>query len=403
VRLPPAEAMRPEAPAQFRQTLVERIGLQKLMAPTTRMILRQIERRPIRAMLTTAGIAMATGIVVSGIFFPDSMDFIVDAEFQRASREDLAVTFIENTKRAALFELAALPGVRLAEPFRSVAIKLRHGNLERRTVIQGLLPDAELHRVLDAQLQAVDMPEQGLVVSDILADVMGIKPGDTVVVEMLEGRRKHDLVPVAAIVEQWVGMSAYMHLDALNRLMGDGDVISGVFLAVAPEDQALVLNELEARPRIAGSRSQRGTIRSWHETFEEVLLTFVGFIAAMAGAITLGVVYNAARITLAERSRELASMRVLGFTRAEISILLLGELGFLVLLAIPVGCGFGLWLAHQWAAQAPQELFKVPVIVSAKTYATAAATVLVSAALSALVVRRRLNRLDLISALKTRE
>ena len=154
---------------------------------------------------------------------------------------------------------------------------------------------------------------------------------------------------------------------------------------------------------MAGSRSHHGTIQSWHDTFEEVLLTFVGFIGAMAGAITLGVVYNAARITLSERARELASLRVLGFTRAEISVILLGELGFLVSLAIPLGLGIGLWLAHQWAAQAPQELFKLPVVITARTYTESAVTVLIAALLSALVVRRRLDRLDLIGVLKTRE
>lgn len=403
VRLPPAEAMRPEPPARFRATIVERLGLQAMLSPATRMILRQIERRPVRALLTTLGIAFATGIMVSGIFFPDSMDFIVDTEFQRASREDLAVTFIENSERAALHELAALPGVRHAEPFRSVAIRLHNRNLQRRTVIQGLLPEPELHRLLNRRLEAFRLPPEGLVVSDILARAMDIGPGDQVMVEALEGKRRRHVVPVVAIIEQWVGMAAYMDIDALNRLLAEGDVISGAFLAVAREDFPRVLAELEARPRIAGTRSQRGTIQSWHETFEDVLLTFVGFIAAMAGAITLGVVYNAARITLSERMRELASLRVLGFTRAEISVILLGELGFLVSLAIPLGLGIGLWLAHQWAAQAPQELFKLPVVITARTYTESAVTVLIAALLSALVVRRRLDRLDLIGVLKTRE
>ena len=403
VRLPPAEAMRPEPPARFRATFVERLGLQRYLAPTTRMVLRQLERRPMRAMLTTLGVAFATGIMVSGIFFPDSMDFIVDAEFHRAAREDLAVSFIENTERKALFELAALPGVRYAEPFRSVGIKLRQGNIERRSVVQGFAPGMELHRVLDASLRPVALPEDGLVLSDVLAKVLGTRPGDIITLESLEGRRDIHQVKVAGIVEQWIGMSAYMDIDALNRLMGDGDVISGVFLAVDPRDRPRLLDLLEERPRVAGTRSQAGTIQSWHETFEEVLLTFVGFIAAMAGAITLGVVYNAARITLSERSRELASLRVLGFTRREISHILLGELSFLVLLAIPLGFLIGTWLSYQWAAQAPAELFKIPVVISPATFALSATVVLMAAVLSALIVRQRLNHLDLISALKTKE
>jgi putative ABC transport system permease protein len=403
VRLPPAQAMRPEPPPVYRVTMIERLGLQRLLAPTTRMILRQLERRPVRALMTTLGIALATGIVVSGMFFPDSMDFIVDAQFQRASREDLAVTFVENRERAALFELAALPGVRHAEPYRSVAVRLRHGHRERRTSLLGFLPGMEMHRVLDENLEAYDLPPQGLVLSDILARALNVVPGDTVTLETLQGRRRTYETNVVAAVEQWIGMSAYMDLDAMNAMLDEGDVISGAFLAVPRDERADVLKRLERRPMIAGVRSQRGTIESWRETFEEVMLTFVGFIGALSGAITLGVVYNAARINLAERARELASLRVLGLTRAEVSYILLGELALLVLLAVPLGFGIGFWLAQQWAAQAPQELFKLPVIISTQTLALAAATVLVAAFLSSLVVLQRIRRLDLVGVLKTPE
>ena len=198
-------------------------------------------------------------------------------------------------------------------------------------------------------------------------------------------------------------MSAYMDIDALNRLLGEGDVISGAYLAVSEHMETAVLGALDDRPRVAGTRSQRGTVRAWESTFEEVLLTFIAFIAAMAGVITLGIVYNAARITLSERARELATLRVLGFTRAEISRILLGELSILVVLAIPLGFVVGWWLALQFAAQAPRELFFIPVVISPRTLAISASVVLGAALLTGLVVRRRLDHLDLISALKTNE
>jgi len=403
VKLPPAEAMRPDTPETYRSTILERIGLQSLLSPATRMILRQIERRPVRALMTVTGVALATGIMVSGVFFPDSMDFIVDAEFHRASRENLVVNFIENTERRALHELAALPGVLLVEPHRTVSVELRHLNRMRRTSVQGLAPRGELHRVLDDSMNAVELPPDGLVVSKVLADVLGLQPGDTVSVEVLEGRRQTLQLEIASVIRQWLGMSAYMNIDALNRLMGDGDLISGAYLAVPEHMEPAVLEQLERRPRVAGTLSQRGMIRSWEHSFEEVLLTFVTFIAAMAGAITLGIVYNAARITLSERARELASLRVLGFTRAEISRILLGEMAILVLISIPLGFGVGWWLALQWAAQAPKELVQIPVVITPQTLALSASVVLVSALLTSLIVRRRLDHLDLIGALKTNE
>lgn len=403
VRLPPAEAMRPDTPETYRPTLVERIGLQPLLSPVTRMILRQVERRPVRSLMTVTGVALATGIMVSGVFFPDSMDFIVDAEFHRASRENLAVNFIENTERRALHELAALPGVTLAEPHRSVPVELRHLNVMRRTTVQGLVSGPELHRVLDKDMNPVELPPAGLVLSSVLADVLGVRPGDLIVMEMLDRRRETRVVQVAGVIKQWLGMSAYMDIEALNTLLGDGDLISGAYLAVPEHMEAAVVADLDARPRVAGTRTQRGTIRSWEQSFEEVLLTMVTFIAAMAGAITLGIVYNAARITLSERARELASLRVLGFTRGEISRILLGELAILVIAAIPVGFGVGWWLAAQWAAQAPKELVQVPVVITARTLALSASVVLAAALLTGLIVRRRLDRLDLIGALKTNE
>lgn len=403
VRLPPAEAMRPEAPETYRPTVVERLGLQPLLSPVTRMILRQIERRPVRSLMTVTGVALATGVMVSGLFFPDSMDFIVDAEFHRASRENLAVDFIEVTERKALHELSAIPGVLLAEPHRTVPVELRHRNLARRTAVQGLVPEPELHRAMDAEMNPIALPSHGLVLGEVLADVLDVRPGDRLVMEVLDRRRETHLVPVVAVVTQWLGMSAYMHIDALNGLLGDGDVVSGAYLAVPEHLEHVVVSKLDARPRVAGTRTQRGTIRSWEQTFEEVLLTMVTFIAAMAGAITLGIVYNAARITLSERARDLASLRVLGFTRAEISRILLGELAILVVLAIPIGFAIGWWLAFQWAAQAPKELVQVPVIMTPKTLTLSATVVLAASLLSGLIVRRRLDHLDLIAALKTNE
>lgn len=403
VRLPPAEGMRADPPAQFRKTLVERLGLQKWLAPVTRMIFRQMERRPWRAIFTSTGIAMATGIMISGLFFPDSMDYLVETEFFRASREDLAAVFVEPTERKAMHELAALDGVERVEPYRTVRMKIRNGNLQRRSIIQGFDPDMQLRRLLDENMRPVPMPADGLLVSKGLAGLLSIRSGDLVEVEFLEGRRETLLVPVVSTVEQMVGIGAYMSLDALNRLMKDPDVITGVYLAVQGDKQAYVVSELERRPWVAGTRSPALTVRAWNDSFQEVILTFTGFMTAMAMAISLGVVYNGARIALSERSRELASMRVLGFTRAEIGRMLLGELAMLVLIAIPVGFWVGHVLAGIFAEGTPQELFVIPVVISSGTYAKSALAVLVAAAFSAALIRHRINHLDLISALKSRE
>ncbi|UCE89195.1 MAG: ABC transporter permease, partial [Pseudomonadota bacterium] len=401
--LPPAEAMRPEPPATYRATLVERAGLQRWLSQSSRMILRDLERRPFKALLSITGIAMACAVMMLGTFFNDAVDFMVEVEFGMAQREDMAVTFVEPSSRRAIFELDSLPGVTRVEPYRGVPVRLRAGHRSYRTAIQGFEPGAKLHRTLDVNLKPIDLPTQGMVLTDHLGKILQVAPGDTITVEVLEGNRPHRQVAVAALVKQYIGVGAYMDLAALNRLMREAPAISGAFLAADRPQRELIYTRLKETPRVAGTEVSEYVIRNYYATIGDLLLTFVTFISALAIAITFGVVYNSARITLSERSREMASLRVLGFTRGEISYVLLGELALLTLSAIPMGFVLGYWLCWWFVQTVQQDLFRVPLIVEPATYALAAVVVLGSALVSGLIVRRRLDHLDLIAVLKTRE
>jgi putative ABC transport system permease protein len=401
--LPPAEAMRPESPEIYRQALVERFGPARRLSQPSRMILRHLERRPVKSALTVLGMAMACAVMMMGTFFSDSMDYMLEIEFGVAQREDLAITFFEPTSARAIHEFEAMPGVGRVEPFRVVPVRLTAGPRDYRTAIYAYRPDAVLHRTLDENHEALDLPEEGLLLTDQLAVILGVETGDEIEIEVLEGGRPVRTTPVAGVVRQYVGIGAYMTLDALNRLMREGYAISGVYLSV---DRAY-LDDIYARlkeiPRIAGTEESRSRITNFNESIGEFLLTYMSFILGLSGAITFGIVYNSARIALAERSRELASLRVLGFTRAEVSYILLGELALLALLAIPPGFLIGRALCAWLVATLPQELFRIPLVLEPDTYALAATVVFAAAALSSLVVRRRLDQLDLVAVLKTRE
>ncbi|HEY9197785.1 MAG TPA: ABC transporter permease [Gammaproteobacteria bacterium] len=403
LRLAPAQAMRPEPPPVYRATIVERLGLQRWLSQPSRMILRHIERRPLKAALSVLGIGMAGGIVISGTFMNDSVDFMVEAEFRLAQREDIAVSFTEATSYRALHELAALPGVTRVEPVRAVPVRFRHGHRSYRTVLQGLAADTDLHRTLDMELRPIAFPPQGVVLTDYLATLLELEPGDRVTVEVLDGARPVREVAVVGRVRQYIGVGGYMDLDALNRLLREDRALSGAFLAVDERQRQTVYDLLKDMPRVANVRVHENAIRNYYASIGELLLIFVSFISGLAGAITFGVVYNSARITLSERSRELASLRVLGFTRGEIAYILLGELALLTLAAIPLGFLIGRGLAAHFIATIHQELFRVPLILEAHTFALAAAVVLSSSLVSGLIVRRRLDRLDLIAVLKTKE
>ncbi len=402
-RLPPAEAMRAPAPAHFGPTMIERLGLQRWLSQPARMALRDLERRPGRAAFTVLGLALACAVIMVGRFQGDAIDHMVDTQLSIAQHHDLAVSFIEPAPRRVLFELAALPGVRLAEPVRMAPVRLVHGHRSYRTTIEGLTPDARLRRPLDAQLRPIIPSADGVLLTDYLQGMLALAPGDEIEVQALEGHRHVRRVRVAGFVHESIGAQGYMDLDALNRLLGDGDVVSGVLLGVLPGAESDLYARLDRGPWVAGVSSRLASVRSFYATMGESLLVFTWVAALLGGVINFGLVYNAARISLSERGRELASLRVLGMTEGEVSALLLGQLGQLVVVSLPFGFAAGWGLCWLMVQGFQSELFRIPIRLTTATYAFAGLMVLGASVVSALLVRRRIARLDLIAVLKTRE
>jgi len=403
-RLAPAEGMRAETPVAYRATFVERIGLQRWVNQPSRMILRHIERRPLKSLLTVLGISCACGLMMVGNYQKGAIDFMVDVQFRQASREDLAVTFIEPTSGRALHELAALPGVQHVEGFRDVAAILRFQNHHYRSALYGIQPEGRLHRSLDRALQPVYVPPGGVVLTDHLADnILHVKPGDMLTVEILEGARPSRQVPVLGITKQYLGVSAYMQQESLNALMREGNVVSGAYLGLDPGARSEIYAALNGRPRVLGMVANASAIQSFYATIGEFVLFYNMVATVLAGSIGFGVVYNSARIALSERGRELASLRVLGFTHGEIAYILLGELALLSLVAIPVGFLVGVGLIGILVVSFENDLYRLPMILAPSNYALGATVVVASALVSGVLVWRRLGRLDLVAVLKTRE
>ncbi len=404
VRLQPAEAMQPEPPARYRQTLVERLGFAHLLSQPDRMILRHLARYPVKSAITVAGIAVAGSITMTGNFQKDTIDYMMDVQYGMAQREDVAVVFTEPTSYRARFELAALAGVRHVEVHRSVPVQLRAQNRTHRTVIRGLEPGGDIQRPLDAALAPIALPSEGVLITDYLAELLGVRAGDRLIVEVLEGARPQRDLVVAGLVREYIGVSAYMELGALNAFMREGPAISGAYLAVDdPEQLPRLYRALKDSPRVAGVLLRKQEMRNFDRMMAESLLFYTFIASIFSVIIAFGVVYNSARIALAERSRELASLRVLGFTRGEISYILLGELAVLTLIALPLGVCAGWALCWLISHNLQNDLYRIPLIIAPATYAFAATVVLAATMVSGLIVRRQLDRLDLIGVLKTRE
>ena len=401
--MPPAEAMRPEPPARYRKTIIDRLGIARMLSQPTLIIVRNIGRRPIKSLLTITGIAFSCAIIIAGTFSSDAVDFIVNVQFRLSQKDNMAVTFVEPVSRNALYELQGLSGVEYAEVFRTAPVRLRFGHQSFRTTLQGIEPDGHLRVLLDVNLKPFTVPSSGIVLSDYLGALLGVRQGDMITVEVLEGKRPIVQVPVAGLVEQYIGIASYMDITALNRLIKEGSAISGAYLTVDSLYQTEIYKRLVEMPRVAGAIVREDEIKNFYELQAEFFLFFTFVATILAGTIALGVVYNSARIALSERSRELASLRVLGYTRAEISYIFLGELGILTLASIPLGLFLGRGLCEYIARALSSELFRVPAIIELSTYSFAATVVVISACLSGLIVRHRLDHLDLVEVLKAKE
>ncbi len=402
VKLPPAEAMRPPAPPAYQRGAIAGRIFAWVDQPT-RIVLRQILRWPRRSFLTAFGIGMAVALLVSSFQWIDAINYMIEVNFFRAQHQDVTVSLLDTKSTTIRADFKRLPGVLDVESVRTVPVRLRHHQWSHRGTIDGIDPNARLAPVYDAKGGRVAVPPSGLLLANKLAEKLHVHVGDTLAVEILEGRRQTIRVHVAGLFDSFIGTAAYMRAEALNRVLMERPTASLVYLRVDPLRQRALFRKLKHIPVISAVLLRLAAVKIFRDTMAETLWISITIFIAFAAAIAFGVVYNSARIALSERGRELATLRVIGFTRGEVSYILLGEVGLITLVALPMGCLFGRLLSAVLVAGMDTELYRVPLIIEASTYGIAMLIGLATAGVSAAMVRGRLDRLDLIAVLKTRE
>ncbi|MCV6625433.1 MAG: ABC transporter permease [Cellvibrionaceae bacterium] len=401
--LNPAVAMRPPAPVDYSRTANFSAALKARLDQPSRMVLRRLLRQPMRSALAVLGIAagMSLSVAMLGVF--SGFERIMSFSFEVVDRSDARVSFIEPYGDKALYELQSIPGVMAVEPFRTVAATLRHGVHHYRLGINGLLAEPQLNRALAAAGQPVYIRGDGIVLSRSLANILQVEAGQLLRVEVKEGRRPVLELPVIRIVESLLGSPAYMELAALNRALKQPGRLSGAYLRIDSQHSQSVYRALKTMPSVAGVNLKDEARRA----FAVMIDSGAGFMryimVVFAGVITFGIVYNSARIAYAERARDLASLRVIGFTRAEAAFVLLGELGLVTLAALPLGCVLGYFLLAVVCAGFSTDLYQIPAVLEPKNFGAAIAVVVLAGLVSGLMIKRDIDNIDMVSALKTRE
>jgi putative ABC transport system permease protein len=402
-RLAPAVAMAPAPPPIYRSGFAERLGRVAGLSATGAMIIRHIARWPGRSAVTTGGIAVSMALLFATLQFLDSSRFMLESFFFRAQRQDLTVTFTEPRNLAGIHALAQIPGVLRAEPVRAAAVILRHGAASRRTAIESVAPDRQLSMRIDRSGNEISVPPGGLMLSQQLANKLAAHADDRVEVEQLGGQRTRIVLPVTRIVDEFVGERAYANAATVELIVRDGASAGAALLRIDPHEKDRILIQLKALPAVLGVSERDAALAKFEAMIDDNIYTMLGLYIAFSSAIAVGVVYNSARILFSERAHELATLRVLGYHRSEVGIVLLGELALQVIAAVPLGCVLGHWMARLMTAMFSSDLFRLPFAPERASYGWAALVVIVAALTTAAVVARRVLRLDMVRVLKAHE
>lgn len=402
-RMSPAEAMRPAAPARYRRGILDSLGVQWLFGVSSMMVFRELRRRPWRLLLSSVAIATAVAIMVVGRFSTDSMDRLINVIFHEEQRGDMTVVFLEPQDTSVEHEFELLPGVFDAEGLRMVPARIRSGPRWRDSAINGVPHNARLRGFIDRNGVPATMPERGLALSLKLAEILKVEVGDKVELEILEGARTRLFLPVVSLIDDAFGLQAYMNIQDLHRRLRQENTVSLVQLRVDPAQIDELRRRLKKMPSIAQVTVKKAVVERFYDQSAKSMQVMTILLSVFGAVIAIGVVYNNARVALSMRSRDLSSLRVLGFTQREISTILIGELAIQVLIAIPIGLLLGNYWTQALMSMTDPETYRFSAIVSFRTYAYASAVTLGAAVVSALLVHRKLQRQDLIAVLKTRE
>jgi putative ABC transport system permease protein len=402
-KLPPAEAMNPPAPPRYGTTFLQRMGALRWATNAGRMVLREVLRRPLRTLLSSSGIAAAMAIVVLGSFQFDAVESFMDLLFSAGMREDMSLTLLHPIPESAVANFESLPGVRRAEGARAVPVRFHVASRARDGIMTGHPEGETLRRMVEWPATVARVQGEELAISRKLGEVLGVREGDALDVEVLEREHRRRAFVVTRLLDDFGGLNAHLELGAMARFLGETPSVSAVYLRVDPTEEATLQARVKQMPGVLGVGRRGEVIAAYRKQMAETQYLFTTIITVFAVVIAVGIVYNNARVVLSTRSRELASLRVLGFTRGEVSTILLGELALQVLLAVPIGIPLGRAFAELMMSTVDPEQFRFHLVIGARTYAFAVIVVLAAALVSALLVRRRLDRLDLVGVLKTKE
>jgi putative ABC transport system permease protein len=404
-RLAPADAMRPPPPERGGRILPERIpALWRRIPFSGRVVLRTVLRNPFRSLVGVLAAATSTALVFTALSMVDALDYLMRYEFERVAHQDFTVALRDPDAAQAKAEVVRLANVAITEPQLSVVSDLSRGAYRKRTGVTGLPSGNRLYTPIGGDGKPLVLPDAGLVLTRKLAEILHARPGDTLRLRPLIGRRAEVEAVVAGVTDSFFGLSAYADIRYLSRLLGEAQAANAVLGVLQPGTTPdALLEELKQRPTVVGIGERLRAFALLEDSFGETMGAMIGVMVLFSGTIAFGSVLNAALVSLSERQREVATLRTLGYRAGQVARLFAGEGLLLNGLGILAGLIAGSVLAHLLSVAYSTELYRFPAVILPGTLALSAVVVVLFVIAAQLILFRMIRRLDWLTVLNVKE
>ena len=408
-KLEPAEAMRPPPPEKGHKVLPERIGFFWNPLPFRwKMILRAVFRNPFRSSVSVFSCIIATALVFSALSMTDALNYLMNYEYRWVSHQDITVALRDPAGFDTPSEILDLPTISQAESQLVVVCDLKNGPYEKRIGITGLVDNNHLYTPLDKNKKPISVPESGLILSNKLAEILNVSPGDHLIFRPLIGLRREVVAPVIGTVDTFLGLPAYANISYLSRLLGEewasNTILANQFMSLDDiSSDNHFLDDLKKRPKVVGIGERTRAFTQLNETFGKSMGAMISIMVLFAGLIAFGSVLNASLVSLSERQREVGTLRVLGYTPRQVSGIFSGESFLLNIIGILFGLGFGILLAYFMSMAYSTELYRFPAIILPSSLFYTAVIMFVFVSLAQIIIFRLIRKLEWLEVLKVKE
>ncbi len=403
-KIMPSEAMREKSPQGGKKTLVERIDfIWRNITNLEKIIVRNLFSYKRRALLTSLGIIFSSAILLVALGMNDSINFMINQQYGSIQNYDIKVKFSNLISVNELNSIKNIAHVKELEPVLETGVEISNGWKSKNVGFTALIKDPQMYKVEDKNGNNISLPSNGILISEKLANILGVKANDSVDIKFFFPGKEKEEVVIKGIVVQYIGLSTYTSMENLNSMLGEGMIASSAVLKLDnSEFENEVKNQLKDMPGVTSVESKSDSLNALLKNMGATKSS-MGAMIMLAAILLIAVLYNIATINIFERQRELATLKVLGFTNNEIKKLIFNENYIISIFGMIIGLPFGKWLGGLMMATSSTDSYTIPYVVKIKSYIIAIILTFMFTVITNFILMNKIKAIDMLEVLKNKE